>query len=214
MMELSASAGISAPSPSPQAPPPASPEAFSPQPEGALTPDEVQALRELIVISSRQKATQYTIPEKPPTQLDRERFADSIFTRKPYSEKAALIPGKLSVVFRCKTRREKEAVDRQIEADFNDKVIKTERTYAILLNNYNLMIQMMELNGVAVESPAKSLGVPGFSLRSAVEGHIINNLPEPFMFLISAALTQFESRVATMSREVLDKGFFEPAGLS
>jgi hypothetical protein len=206
---MSASVGISAP------PPPASPEAFAqpPLPE-TLSAEEVQALREMLVVASRQKATQFVLPEKQPNQQDKEKFAESVLTRKPYAEKTVLVPGKLEVVFRCKTRREKEFIDRQIEADFKEKVITTERSYAIFLANYNLMTQLVLMNGVAVQSPVSRFGVPNFSLRSAIDDHIIGTMPEPMMFMLSGALAQFENRVSAMSREILERNFFEPADLS
>lgn len=194
---------------------PTSPEAFNPpaiSPLGeALTPDEIQSLKELVVIRSRQKATEYILPDKPVSEDDKTRFAESIFNRKAYSEKMIPIPGKLEVVFRCKTRREREFVDQQIEKDFADGIIKTERQYAVVLNNYNLMMQMVSQNGASVNPPASRIIAPGFSLRAFIDQHIINTLPEPMMFILSGALAQFENRVAFMSREVLDKNFSQPA---
>lgn len=210
LSSLAANAGISAP------PVPLSPEAFSSNSdmESKLTPEEVQILKEMVVVRSRQKATEYVLPDHPPTEEDKKRFAETVFLRKPYSEKMVLIPGKMEVIFRCKTRREKEFVDSQIEKDFNDKIILTERKYALLLNNYNLMTQWTHLNGALITSPVAHFDTPGFSLRDFISNHIIHTLPEPMMFIVSGALTQFENRVAAMSREILDKNFSQPADFS
>lgn len=210
LSSLASNAGISAP------PIPLSPEAFSNKTdmEDKLTPEEIQLLKEMVVVRSRQKATEYILPDKPPTEEDKKRFAETIFNRKPYSEKMVLIEGKMEVIFRCKTRREKEFVDSQIERDFSDKIILSERKYALLLNNYNLMTQWTHLNGAAISSPVSQFDNPAFSLRDFISNHIIHTLPEPMMFIVTGALTQFENRVAAMSREILDKNFSQPADFS
>lgn len=178
-----------------------------------LTPEELQKLREMLVQASFRGRGFYELPEKPVTDEDRTRFFESVGERKPYAEEMILIPEKLEVIFRCKTRREVEMVDAQLQKDMEEGLIKNEKHHAIATTNYNLMVQMSSLNGVACSSPSKFLSVPNFSLRKHIESHVINTMPEPVMFILSGALTQFERRVEIMSKECLQKNFTKPAVL-
>jgi hypothetical protein len=196
---------------------PTTPSDVMPKPaplEVALTPDEIQILKEMVVVRSRQKTMEYVLPDKPVNKDDEDRFAESVLNRKTYSEKMILIPGKMEVVFRSKTRREQEAIEKQLDEDYANGAIKTERANAFALNNYNLMIQMVSQNGAAVQSPVSRLIDPTFSLRGFIESHIIGSMPEPIMFILSGALAQFENRVAFMSRKILEGNFSQPADAS
>lgn len=215
MQNLAASAGIAPKDPKPSQPIPASAAAFDQPPEppaDRLAPEELQVLREMIVRHHRQKTNEFVLPEKPMDKADLDRFGDSILARKPYSEQMILIPKKFEIVLRCKTRREIDAIERQIDKDFKANLILNERVYAMTLGNYRLMIQWVALNGVNLESPVALLDSPDFDLRKFMESHMINNLPEPMMFMLNGALGQFEARVAQGTREALTANFSRPAG--
>lgn len=178
-----------------------------------LSIEELQALREMLVRNSTRGREYYELPEKPVTDEDRQRFYDSVGDRKPFAETMVIIEKKLEVVFRCKTRREVEIIERQLQLDLEDQVIKNDRHFATAKSNYNLMFHMAALNGAECSNPAAISSSPNFSLRKHIDAHIISTLPEPVMFLLCGALAQFEKRVDIISKECLEASFIKPATL-
>ena len=181
--------------------------------EDKLTPEELQALREMLARNSIRGRDYYELPDKPVTPEDRQRFYDSVGDRKTYSETMVIIPNKLEVTFRCKTRREVEAIESQIQLDLEDSLIKNERHHATARTNYNLMFQMAKINGADCNNAAVGVSNPKFSLRGHINNHIIATLPQPMMFLLCGALSQFERRIDVISKECLESNFPKPATL-
>jgi hypothetical protein len=155
----------------------------------------------------------YELPEKPVKDEDRQRFYDSVGERKSFAETMVIIKDKLEVTFRCKTRREVEIIERQLQADLEDQIIKNERHFATAKSNYNLLFQMAALNGADCSNPASVSSNPNFNLRKHIDHHVICTLPEPVMFLLCGALAQFEKRVDIISKECLEANFIKPATL-
>ena len=179
-----------------------------------ISAEELQALREMIIKeAARKKVENYELPKIEVTDDDRQRFYDSIAERKPFSEKMVIIEGKLEVQFRCKTRREVDQVERQLLADLSDGHIRSERAYATAKINYNLMMQIVAINGVVATHPSAYAADPKFSLRTFLDNHIISTLPEWMMFMLSGACTQFDLRCELISKECLARNFPQPVAL-
>ncbi len=181
-----------------------------PQP---LSPDELQALREMLVRNATGRRDYYELPDKPVTHDDRARFFESVGDRKAYAETMVIIKEKLEVTFRCKTRREVEMIERQLQLDLEDSLIKNERHFATAKVNYNLMTQMVAVNGAECSNPSAMSSRPDFNLRKHIDSHIICTMPEPVMFMLAGALAQFEKRVDTIAKECLEANFIRPAAL-
>lgn len=177
-----------------------------------LSVDELQTLREMIARESNRPPEKYRVPEKEVTEEDRQRFYDSVGERRPFSEEAVIIEGKLEVVFRCKTRREREIIERQLTNDLSKGLIKNDIHYSAAATNYNLMMQMVSLNGVTCAHPSTVAMDDNFDLRRHILSHVINTMPEPMIFMLSGALTQFEMRVDKIEKECLERSFMRPAG--
>jgi hypothetical protein len=179
-----------------------------------LSPDELQTLREMIAREAlHRKEDAYAIPKIEVTADDKQRFYDSVGERRPYHEVMKIIPGKLEVEFRCRTRKEVKMIENQLATDLAEGFIKSERSYATMKINYNLMIQIVKVNNVLQSNPSSKAADPKFSLRTAIDSHLINTLPEWTMFMLAGALTQFDLRCDQIAKECLDRNFPVPVAL-
>jgi hypothetical protein len=182
----------------------------------ALTPDEVQVLKEMIFERHRRKRDVFILPDIPPSDADIAKFEECAVKRTPYVEVHSMMKGKFTVKFRTKTKRELDLMFEQLDQDFKDGIVRSEAKYVTLLNNYNLVLQMVEFQGVwqePVVPPGHELPKE-WSLRGAIQRHIINTLPEFDMFLLIGALSQFDQKVRFLSQEALKGNFTIPASES
>jgi len=201
---------------------PRSPEALPPAPLDAfvvpaLTAEEINALRDLVFSRARKRKEEFELPIIDVTEDDRERFAECLSRKIPFSEKFSMMKGKLAATFRTKTKRETDLLHRQIDKDFADGLILSEGKYVSLLNNYNLMFQMVNMQGTPMPLLTPPPGVPvdkDWSLQKFLPAHPIEGLPDILMYLLIGALTQFDQKVKTLSNEALSGNFFEPASAS
>lgn len=194
--------------------PPSKPGEFQIPPLG---PEEIQMLREVIFARMKQKKDEFVLPDLPITDDDKNRFADAVMQRKPFSEKFSMMGGKLTVTFRTKTKRENDMLFDQLDEDFKANRIRSESKYVTLLNNYNLMMQMTELQGApcaTVLPPPQQDVPPGWSLYKVMRLHLIETLPEANMFLLIGALSQFDTKCRVLAREALKENFSTPVGVS
>lgn len=181
----------------------------------ALNPEEVQAVREMVYETLKRKKSQFNLPVLPITDADRDRFAESIARRIPYTEAHSMMKGKLTVTFRTKTKHENDILFDQLDEDFKANLMRSEAAYITRLNNYNLMIQMVSMQGAPVTTIIPPQGAPipkGWSLANVLKSHIVDTLPETNIFLLIAALSQFDTKVRTLSNEAIEGNFSTPAG--
>lgn len=184
-----------------------------------LEADEIQKLREILARSTENGTAEFRLPDKPPTQEDRDRYYQSVLERKPYSETHVMMGGKLKVTFREKTKRECDLLFDAIQTDFADRRIRSQHDFVTLMNNYNLVVQMTNLQGVDQPPILPAPGVPlppdfAASLRNTVDRHLVSTLPEMTMMILVGALNQFSNRVRLMAQELLRENFPSPVGAS
>ena len=177
---------------------------------------DVHLIKESILGGKQKRESAFNVPEIPITNEDRERFEDCLDKRRPFSETYPMLNGKLSVTFRTKTKKETDLLFDQIDQDFASGRIKSEVKYSTLLNNYNLILQMVEFKGVKLIPVVPASGVlpEGWSLNGCLSSHVIDTLSEEAIVLLLSALSQFDSRVVRLRQEAVDKNFPQPAGVS
>lgn len=185
--------------------------------EEGLTEEELQSIREIISANARKKKDEFILPDLPVTDEERDRFGDCMANAKVFRDECSMLKGKLKAVFRTKTKRENDILFQQLEADFKEGRIVNEPMYVTLLNNYNLLIQMESLQGVACPQVIPKNGVPlppSWSLHNIMKQSSLENMPEPYIFMLLGALTQFDRRVKVLSQEAMTENFTNPAGVS
>ena len=191
-----------------------------PTPEQVVTSmaQDLHILKELILgqQNARTERQTFAVPELPITDEDRERFQDALDKRRPFSETYPILDGKLSVTFRAKMKRETDILMDQIDQDFAAGHIRSQVNYNTLLNNYNLMLQMVDFRGVKVPSvvPPVRPFPKDWSLYGCIDTHLISTLDEDTVILLLAALQQFDSRSKRLRQEAVEKSFPQPAGVS
>ena len=85
-----------------------------------------------------------------------------------------------------------------------------------LVNVYNLIIQLEELNDVRQPQTVfkDSARTKGWSLDSIWENHPFRDESENFLLLILSMMSQFDIRVLQMTGKALKENFLVPAGSS
>lgn len=204
-----------------QPPPPTPPDQLAPPvtEEIPLTSDEIQSLREILTRSTEQKTDEFRLPDKPPTDEDKTKYYESVLARKTYAEVHTMMGGKLKVVFREKTKRECDILFDAIQSDFANRRIRSQHDFVTLMNNYNLVVQMSEFQGIKQPSPLPPPGAPmppdfPENFRKIVDAHFVASLPEMTMMVLVGALNQFSNRVRLMAQELLKENFPTPVDAS
>lgn len=190
---------------------PLSPEAF--ETGDKLSPSDIQTIREIIekTRSIRKPHENFELPSKPITERDEEAFFASLMSRSLYKEEFTLVKKpEIKVCFRVLTTQEKLAIDKQLEDDFADQIIKSERTFAAAKVAYKMVLQIVSYNGVVQPNNSPAIISGQKTLRGAAKDHFTVSLPEPLAFIISGSLSQFDERVAIMSQKILTGNFCHP----
>lgn len=178
--------------------------------EASLSPQEVHELRKLIEANPQPvlpqfESNDFIMPRLDITEADLDRFSTCLLEGEQYSETFSKYGGKLQLKLRVRSRKEEEMALAQINEDFKAGLIGSDAAYRVRVNLYNLVIQAVEIDGVAmVYDPSKTL-------KENAESGIFDSMSEPKQYILVGLLAQFEDKVSRMVRKALQPDFSSPA---
>lgn len=175
----------------------------------SIKPDEAQKNKEEFEKGKEESMKQYNLPSLKITEEDKDLYAKCLVSGTPYFERFAKEKFGINIVFRDKTKKEGDIISRQLDSAANKGIILSQAEYT---NSYNLgclYYQMEELNGVVQvrEYPKSLYDQSDFNLLQKIDESYLGSVTSAMVYLLMGMMTQFNEKILSLSREVLDPNF-------
>jgi len=189
--------------------------------EGDVAPlsqdDQQKIMNKIFADAQKKKEAEAPYQPKPLeiTETDRDNFCASVCSGTDYSEVFSRFSGKFTVKLRTKRYSETVMIASQLQKDIvaaqNTGHPLTQAEYIFKVNCYNMLFQVMELNGDVIGNlvPAKELN-GSTSLYDVYRNSKFFSMPDFTIQAVIFFMILLEDKVAAMSRESLFENFTQP----
>lgn len=142
-------------------------------------------------------------------------FIEAVVTGRRYTESFSLFGGNVSIVLRCRSAEETDAIDAYARRKISTGEIKSESEYSNLMRCMLIVAQVQEINGVSyseMRSPMKFVENETGIKPPAWEEELKMWMAKPDVIIsaLTGAILEFEARYWQMVAKASDENFWGP----
>lgn len=179
--------------------------------------DQQKIMNRIFADAQKQKEAETPYRPKPLeiTDEDRNNFCAAVCSGTDYSETFSRFGGKVKVKLKTKRYSDVVRISQQVQKDIvdaqNSGTPMTQAEYVFRVNCYNMLFQVVELNGDVIGDVALGKELTGStSLYDVYKNSKFFSMPDFTIQAVIFFMILFEEKVTQLSREALFENFTKP----